>query len=106
MGDPKAMTTGNDELERLQAWYGSECNGDWEHQSGIRIQTLDNPGWAVDIDLVDTVIEGRAFVDVVIDRSETDWIHCKVEGDVFKGRGGPGNLREILCVFLVHARGD
>ena len=37
----------------LQAWYVSQCDGDWEHQNGISISTLDNPGWEVPIDLVD-----------------------------------------------------
>ena len=27
----------------LQSWYQSQCDGDWEHEFGIRIETLDNP---------------------------------------------------------------
>jgi hypothetical protein len=41
-------------LERLQRWYLGECNGDWEHSYGVRIDTLDNPGWIVTIDLHET----------------------------------------------------
>jgi hypothetical protein len=32
-------------LNELQVWYGAQCNGSWEHTYGIKIETLDNPGW-------------------------------------------------------------
>ena len=89
--------------QRLQEWFRTECNGDWEHQYGVKIQTLDNPGWMVDIDLVDTALERRQFSSLVEERSEDNWIHCKIEGGVFKGRGGPGNLDELLLTFLAWA---
>jgi len=31
-------------LQFLQEWYLEQCNGDWEHEFGIKIETLDNPG--------------------------------------------------------------
>ncbi len=40
-GDPGAA------LSRLQRWYSAQCDGDWEHGLGVRIETLDNPGWMV-----------------------------------------------------------
>ena len=46
------MTT----LARLQRWYASQCDGDWEHHSDVEIGTLDNPGWSVDIDLADAAL--------------------------------------------------
>ena len=30
-------------LTWLQAWYMSNCNGDWEHGYGVSVRTLDNP---------------------------------------------------------------
>jgi hypothetical protein len=61
---------------RLQRWFERECNGDWEHSYGITIETLDNPGWLVKIDLHET-----AWVDTVLTvsrggDSEVDWAHC------------------------------
>lgn len=38
-------------LKWLENWYSSNCDGDWEHGYGIRIETLDNPVWAVRINL-------------------------------------------------------
>jgi hypothetical protein len=106
MGGSKAMTATRDVIERFQEWYEFECNGDWEHQYGVRVQTLDNPGWAVDIDLTGTAIENRFFAPLRIDRSKADWVRCKVEDGVFKGRGGATNLRELVTLFLQFAEAD
>ncbi|MEH0820740.1 Imm53 family immunity protein [Micromonospora sp. CPCC 205714] len=42
----------------LQAWYATQCDGEWEHEFGIQIETVDNPGWSVSIDLGDTALSG------------------------------------------------
>ena len=39
----------------LSDWYESNCNDDWEHGYGVKIETLDNPGWLVQIDLFGTL---------------------------------------------------
>ena len=88
-----------DVLRWLQAWYARHCDGDWEHSWGVRIETLDNPGWHVKIDLAGTSLEGRSFTDVVEMRSEWDWVECRVEDDAFRGYGGAGTLTEILEIF-------
>jgi len=93
-----------DELTRLQEWYVAQCNGDWEHQYGVRIGNIDNPGWSLDIDLWDTPLAEKAFIATAIERSDSDWVHCKVEEAVFKGRGGALNLRELLQIFLAWTR--
>lgn len=86
-------------LEKLQKWYLSNCDGDWEHSYGVKIDTLDNPGWGIDIDIVETKLEEKPFEKIIVKRSQDDWIHCDVEEGSFKGRGGPSNLKEILEVF-------
>lgn len=84
----------------LQGWYVELCNGDWEHQYGVVISTLDNPGWLLTVDLYETVFEGKSFMTIdETGRSDTDWIYCKVENGSFQGAGGPHNLVEILRVF-------
>ena len=42
-------------------WYVVQCNGDWEHSSGITITSLDNPGWLVKIELVGTALDNKEF---------------------------------------------
>jgi hypothetical protein len=49
-------------LKWLQAWYSSQCNGDWEHGNGIRIASIDNPGWHVAINLNETELESKQVV--------------------------------------------
>jgi hypothetical protein len=88
-----------DTLEWLQAWYLKQCDGDWEHGYGVKIDTLDNPGWIVSISLIGTELEGRTFNKISRDTSETDWIRCSLKDNSFEARAGPLNLREILDIF-------
>ncbi len=88
-----------DTLHWVMKWYEAHCDGDWEHQYGIKVDTLDNPGWAVQIDLAETELDDEIFDALQEERTERDWMHCKVENKVFHGYGGPQNLIEILNVF-------
>lgn len=87
-------------LADLRKWYESQCNEDWEHQYGVTIGTLDNPGWTVTIDLVNTDLGGREFEEAKDLEPERDWIRCWVEDTKFHGAGGPQKLEEILRIFL------
>lgn len=84
-----------DTLIWLQQWYRSKCDGEWEHDHGIRIDTLDNPGWSVEADVGITAKP----TPISEDRSESDWMRCEVKGGRFHGYGGPGNLQEVLEVL-------
>lgn len=48
-------------LKWIQDWYIKQCNEEWEHSYGIRIESLDNPGWALQISLLDTDLENGPF---------------------------------------------
>ena len=87
-------------LAELQVWYLSNCDGYWEHGYGVKIETLDNPGWQVQIELADTKLAGKSFDKLEIERSEDDWVVCWVEGSTFQTACGPENLEETLKVFL------
>ena len=89
-----------DPLRRLEDWYAANSDGDWEHQHGVTIQSLDNPGWSVEIDLEGTRLEDASLHEVRVERSDRDWYRCWVESNVFHGRGGPGNLREMVGAFV------
>ena len=96
----------NSTMNRVQNWYLSNCDGDWEHEFGISIDSLDNPGWWVKIDLRGTGLEHARFSELSygvageagIDGNE--WLVCKVVDGRFDGAGGPTKLEEILLVFL------
>jgi hypothetical protein len=87
-------------LQRLQAWYQAQCNGEWEHGHGIEIDTLDNPGWSMCVNLASTPLENRSFEEMQIEYSTEAWMHCRVVDKKFKGYGGPQMLDRIIGVFL------
>lgn len=105
-GEILEMNQKNCTLLKLQDWYFSQCNGDWEHEYGISIKNLDNPGWFVKIDLEETYLEDRVFNNVLQERSKNDWIQCEIKENKFEGMGGPFNLKEILQTFLNWAQSD
>lgn len=94
------------EIEELQRWYYAQCNGDWEHCFGIRIGTLDNPGWFVEIKIEETHLENVVYekfsygVGEEAKESGDNWLLTKVENSMFIGEGGPHKLQEILKIFI------
>lgn len=93
-------------LQWLQWWYLAHCDDEREHDYGIDIGTLDNPGWRVRIKLNRTELYGRK-VDPPLTRrdNEIDWIHVGCDGETFEGFGGPNDLEEILTIFRRFAEG-
>ncbi|MBL8480755.1 MAG: immunity 53 family protein [Rhodocyclaceae bacterium] len=87
-------------LQRLQDWYASNCDGDWELTYGISIETTDAPGWCVSIDLRGTPGAGQTFTAVDERRSDSDWIRCETRKNDFVGHCSPGNLEQVLELFL------
>ena len=87
-------------FDLLQEWYLAQCNGKWEHEFGIEIGTLDNPGWSVTIDLIGTECEKKSFKKIKNLITEHNWIYCIVEEGKFIGDGGPQNLTELIKIFI------
>jgi hypothetical protein len=93
-------------ISELQEWYLSQCNANWEHEFGVKINTLDNPGWTIEIDLEGTDIQEKPFaehaygVGEAAGKSGDDWLACKIEEHKFKAAGGPRKLEEMIGVFL------
>src|SRR5262245_16318461 len=88
-------------LQRLAAWYASNCDGDWGHSHGVKIVTLDNPGWSVGLNLTGTPLEQRPFQEIK-DRYDHDaeWLRCWKEGTTFRAACGPQRLEDALGIFL------
>lgn len=86
-------------IERIQAWYAVQCNGEWEHQYGVSIDTLDNPGWAVSIDLIGTNLANIDMLPFRHESSDNDWVICEVKDGKFFGNGDPNKLSFILEMF-------
>ena len=76
------------------------CNGDWEHTYGITIETTDNPGWMLTIEVRDTPLLDKPFSTLAEKRSETDWIHCTVKDGIFRASGDSSKLATLIRTFL------
>ena len=89
-----------DALFLLQRWYLGQCDGEWEHSFGVRIDTLDNPGWSVRVDLTGTELASLERAPSKVERSEHDWVTWWAKGSVFEAACGPTNLNEAILSFL------
>lgn len=87
-------------MDWLSHWYTSQCDGDWEHGYGITIETLDNPGWSitVDIDLL-PVGDLEPIPWQYFENNENDWYGFKAEDDKFEASGDPTKLSFIISLF-------
>jgi len=92
-------------LEDLAAWFQAHCDGDWEHGEGITIESLDNPGWRLSIELADTELEHVAFTERKENlEHESKWLRCWRDGTRFEAACGPTRLQDAIRVFLDWAR--
>ena len=88
-------------LNKLAEWYSSQCDGDWEHGAGIKIATLDNPGFAVDIDLRGTPLESTPYTELKDEYDTEDrWMICRRTTERFEARCAISRLEDVISAFL------
>jgi hypothetical protein len=96
-------------ISELQSWYIRQCDGEWEHQHGISIESCDNPGWWVKVALAGTALENIVFepirenVDAAGFQQESRWLSCRVDGKTWQGAGDETKLERIIQIFLAWA---
>lgn len=83
----------------LEAWYQHNCDGNWEHSYGVKIETLDNPGWHVKIDLSETNYAGLKSEELRQDADNDDWLSCSITNGIFNGYGDCKKLGVIIHIF-------
>ena len=82
----------------LQNWFANNCNGDWEHEYGVKIETIDNPGWCVKIELAGTPLEDFVFFKNEDKNSfYNQWFDIKVENKIYIAFGS--DLSELVNIF-------
>ena len=89
----------NNILEWIQEWYSFECDGDWEHTYGIKIETVDNPGWYITINLEETDFKEIKVNTGLIEENEDNWYFYKVEDSIFTASGDSLKLEFLLNKF-------
>ena len=88
-------------LDVLMRWYRSHCDGSWEHQHGIWIETLDNPGWRLVIDLNDTELAKAPFESVQSNIDDQNlWWRCWRTDTSFNAACGPEILTIVIKTFI------
>jgi hypothetical protein len=92
-------------LRWLEEWYTNQCNGDWEHYLNCRITAKDG-GWSVRLRISDTELEDRPFPDLAVNRSDSDWFSCTLDGEYFTAVCGPQNLEDVLRAFMTWGQQD
>lgn len=86
-------------IQWLQEWYKNNCDGDWEHQHGVDIKTLDNPGWNIAIDLRETDLSELEITYELVKKSEDDWYGVSIEKSRYESLGDPSKLELLLEIF-------
>lgn len=86
-------------LNWLENWYKNNCDGYWEHQYGVKITNIDNPGWRVQINVHDIKFEDKNFEDIKYDNGDSDWYVCTMNNKIFDGCGDPDKLEIIINKF-------
>jgi len=85
----------NQELVWLQQWLSQTP----EINDRIYINTLDNPGWEIFINLKNSSLLEKIFNEIEIERTDDDWIHSRIRNSKLQMFGGPLNLKEMIRNF-------
>jgi len=88
-----------DILAWLQQWYASKCDGEWEFREGIKLLSTSNPGWSVEINVSDTILEDSYIPSKYVKKTSDDWYSFVLEDALFTGSGDPTKLEFILTAF-------
>lgn len=83
----------------LENWFKSNCDGDWEHDNPLIIQSTSNPGWSIKISLNDTPLESLDIDCPLTENSEEDWYFYFIKNGMFSAAGDPTKLLFLLELF-------
>ncbi|WP_420411532.1 Imm53 family immunity protein [Roseibium sp.] len=89
--------------ERMEEWFSDQLNGDWEHQGGINITTLDNPGWLIEVDLDTIAGDGYREISSFAEKdSELDFVKFYYDESENRIRVicGVRNLSQALSILF------
>jgi hypothetical protein len=87
-------------LHWLTEWYAAHCDGKWEHGYGVIIDTIDNPGWHIKIDLTNTELEAIPFEQRQHNYGDDmSWWICSKKDQAFEAYCGPLELISVINVF-------
>jgi len=89
----------------LTGWYQAQCAGNREHSYGVKLETLDNPGWLLTIDLIHTDLQGQKMTGIEEGCNleghpvSLQWLHCSIKDNQFRGASDPTQVERMFCIF-------
>jgi len=86
-------------LKWLQEWFCQLCDGEWEHENSLVIETIDNPGWSIEIDLNNINLNIQSKEWQIYELSEDNWIGYKIDENIYFATGDPLKLEKLIIVF-------
>jgi hypothetical protein len=86
-------------LEIINRWFESECNGDWETENQIKIETVSNPGWDITIDVRLTPLIFQ-LAKKEYNASSSDWYFYELTDAKFTASGDMSKLDFLLGEFV------
>jgi hypothetical protein len=88
-------------IKKLESWFAQQCDGEWEHENLLKIETIDNPGWSISIDLTGIITENATNKPWALIRDDVDnWYGFKLVEGVFSAWGGQSSLEELIEILL------
>jgi len=86
-------------LDWIQQWFLNNCDGAWEQGEAIQINTTDNPGWEVEIDMSNTSLATLSIPQILNEKNKNDWYSVKIEDKTFSASGDAQKLQFLLGLF-------
>ncbi|WP_000806817.1 Imm53 family immunity protein [Leptospira interrogans] len=83
----------------LIEWRESQCDGDWEHENGIAINTNGDRGWQVRIEANFTELDRVEVAHTLNQKGEDDWYSFSLKDGKFLAEGDSKKLPIILEKF-------
>lgn len=83
----------------IENWYKQQCDGEWEHDYGVHIYTVDNPGWLINISVMYTTLEDVELDVDNTEKSEDDWFQYRIKDGEYFAAGDPNKLLFLLEKF-------
>ncbi|MFY1048502.1 immunity 53 family protein [Chryseobacterium sp. GP-SGM7] len=81
----------------LQKWFNEQIDGNWEHEAVLKIETIDNPGWSLEVNLVQGSIPSTEWK--LFEVSDDNWVGYKFEDNTFHASGDPNKLSLLIGMF-------
>jgi len=88
-----------EDLSWLENFFSTLCDGEWEHEYGIKIYTLDNPGWSIEVDLFNTKVHIENKEWELFEKTDSDWYGYMIKDNKFIASGDSRKLQFLLELF-------